>query len=414
LAFGLVYSQDATTHAPHHHVSHAPRPLRHVVCYMAGWARYRPDPVQFVPEDIDTSLCTHIIFAFALLDKTGLQIVQADPPVDEELYRRVVSLKREKRGLKVLLSVGGWTAGSTEFTKTVSSKANMNAFALNAVAFLRRYGFDGLDVDWEYPGDRGSPAADKERFTGLLKILRAAFKHDQHVTNRPPLMLSAAIGVAPSRLTQSYELPDIGNFTDMINVMAYDLHGSWDSTTGHHSPLYSPSNDETDSVDYMMSNLLKTGINPMKINLGLSLYGTAFNLSDPANHALGAPVQGKGQAGPYLHAKGTLAYYEVCKLLTEANDTITDQGRLPGTSAPYVVDGSRWTGYDDAVSIKEKVMYADQHNLGGVFVWSIDLDDFHGVCGQGHYPLMHAIADGHHASGHAHHTPAPGGGIVGR
>lgn len=46
---------------------------------------------------------------------------------------------------------------------------------------------------------------------------------------------------------------------------------------------------------------------------------------------------------------------QVCKLLTEHADTVTDSGRLSGSQAPYVVDGSRWTGYDDVESIKEKV-----------------------------------------------------------
>ena len=69
-----------------------------------------------------------------------------------------------------MLAVGGWNMGSKPFIALVSSTDNMHQFANKTVQFLRNYGFDGLDIDWEYPAARGSPPADKGRFTDLLQV----------------------------------------------------------------------------------------------------------------------------------------------------------------------------------------------------------------------------------------------------
>ena len=81
-----------------------------------------------------------------------------------------MSLKEQNPDLKVILSVGGWNMGSAPFTKMVASAFNRNDFIQHAIGFLRKYNFDGLDLDWEYPANRGSPASDKEKFGLLVKV----------------------------------------------------------------------------------------------------------------------------------------------------------------------------------------------------------------------------------------------------
>ena len=79
-------------------------------------------------------------------------------------------LKINHPHLKTLLGVGGWTMGTTEMTKTLRSESNMREFATNAVSFLKEHNFDGLDLDFEYPGSRGSPPQDKQRYSVLLRV----------------------------------------------------------------------------------------------------------------------------------------------------------------------------------------------------------------------------------------------------
>merc|ERR1712137_616940 len=127
------------------------------VCYYSGWAMYRPAPYDVLPGDLNPSLCTHLLFAFATLDDNGTQLVVEDPN-EQPLYHSFTNLKYKNPALKTMIAVGGWNMGSKLFIRLVHSESNMRLFAVNAITFLRHNRFDGLDIDWEYPAARGSKA----------------------------------------------------------------------------------------------------------------------------------------------------------------------------------------------------------------------------------------------------------------
>ena len=85
-------------------------------------------------------------------------------------YERFNDLKKINPNLKTLLAVGGWNLASAPFTKMVATAESRQDFADHSVTFLKSNGFDGLDLDWEYPANRGSPSGDKEKFTLLIKV----------------------------------------------------------------------------------------------------------------------------------------------------------------------------------------------------------------------------------------------------
>lgn len=81
-----------------------------------------------------------------------------------------MKLKSKNPNLKILLAVGGWNMASQPFVPVVESAASRATFAQNAVTFLRQRNFEGLDMDWEYPGSRGGTPADRDKLVLLMQV----------------------------------------------------------------------------------------------------------------------------------------------------------------------------------------------------------------------------------------------------
>lgn len=363
-----------------------------LVCYYTNWSQYRPKEGKYVPEDIDPHLCTHVIVAFGWMKKNRLAPFDAsDESKDGKkgLYERVTSLKLANPGLKVLIAVGGWSFGTERFKTMAANRYNRQLFIFSALEFLRERNFDGLDIDWEFPS-----AADKKNFVDLLKELRDAFEAEAKDKRLPRLLLTCAVSAGVETVKSGYDVAPIGQYVDFINIMSYDFHGKWESKTGHNAPLFALAAEsewrKQLSMDFGVKLWERMGAPKSKLVVGLATYGRSFTLASGSQHGMNAPTSGGGKAGEFTRESGFLAYYEICDMLKQGASYHWDEEQ----AVPYAVQGDQWVGFDDELSIRNKVKWLNEQGYAGAMVWALDMDDFKGTCTPKKYPLIRAMAEG--------------------
>lgn len=204
-------------------------------------------------------------------------------PPPESTLTEFAGLKRKNPALQVVIALGGWTFNDNGtiwqpvFSDIVSTESKRAKFISNLKTFMNRYGFDGVDLDWEYPGapDRGGHEDDGVNFTKLLKEMRTAF--DDMSGGHKEITFTAPTSYWYLR---HFDIKASAEAFDAVNVMAYDLHGIWDANSPIGSTVLAHSN--LTEINLALNLVWRNQVPAEKLVLGLGFYGRSFQLVDPS------------------------------------------------------------------------------------------------------------------------------------
>ncbi len=306
-------------------------------------------------------------------------------------FNQLKELKAQNPGLRTLISLGGWT-WSKRFSDVALTQASREKFVSSCIDLYIKGNlplfdgaggpgsgagvFDGIDIDWEYPGSPGLDGnvvrpEDTRNYTLLLEEFRRQLDKVTASTGKY-YELSAAVAADPAKIAK-YEAGPISQALDFINVMTYDFRGSWDAAgpTNFHSNLFTDPASPGSAA--MKSFSVKTAIDAWrdggaparKLVVGVPFYGRGWTNVTGGGTGLYQPASG---AAPATYEAG-FEDYKVLRNLpgyTKYRDPVTKQ--------MWIFDGRTFWSYDDAQVLGEKAAYIKNQNLGGAMIWSMDGD----------------------------------------
>jgi chitinase len=312
---------------------------------------------------IDANKLTHVNYAFAHVNDKG-EMYFKKPDESEAHLAKLNALKQKNPKLKVIVSVGGW--GSDGFSDAALTDESRLKFARSGVELVKKHDLDGIDLDWEYPGQAGPGIKfrpeDKQNFTLMLKACREQLdslsdQKGRRGDERYVLTIASAAGP----YFEHTEMDLLHRHLDWINIMAYDFYAP-KKTIGHHSGLYKTPGAPAGGhfTDMSVQQHLSAGIPPKKLVVGVPFYGRAFLAQDATENPLNTPYQKQIDA------------YSYADLVRDYIDKDGYQRRWDAAAkAPYLwnVEKKVFITYDDPQSLAEKTAYINKHRLGGAMYW---------------------------------------------
>ena len=381
-----------------------------IVGYFVQWGIYRRD---YMPADIVASGTAErldvINYAFAGIDD-NLECVSLDEFADFEKrfdadetvdgvadtvaqplkgnFNQLRKLKQLYPHIRVLLSIGGWTE-SARFSDAALPE-NRAAFVAscidkfiigNVAPGASAAGvFDGLDIDWEYPGRCGATCdfrpEDGANFTALLREFREQLDQAEAdigtATGQTPELLLTIAAPASTYNAEPIEIDAIHPYLDWMNLMTYDFHGSWESSgpTNHQAHLYATSCDGPDDTwaARTVATYLDAGAPAGKVLLGVPFYGRGWRGVAAVDDGFCQAARGVPRG---TYEKGVDDY---SVLAAEARPSYYD----PAAGAHWTFDGQEFWTFDDPQVLRWKVDFVKSMSLRGTMFWEMSGDSGNG------------------------------------
>jgi len=320
---------------------------------------------------------------------TGTEVTWPRPILGN--FQQLQALKALHPNMKVLISLGGWT-WSQYFSDAALTRESRSRFVASCIDLFIKgnlpdpgWGgmggpgaaagvFDGIDLDWEWPGSEGNPhnvvrPEDKHNFTLLLEEFRKQLDAYGKQTGKDYL-LTAFLPAAPAKIGAGFEVDKIFDSLDFATVQGYDLHGAWDPLTNHQSNLYKAKRDPTSprfSVNNTVKAYLRSGAPRRELVIGVPFYSRGWTGITSAGDGLFASATG---AAPGTWEAGA-EDYKVAKTFLDMGFTRHWDKR---THAAWLFDGTTFWTFDDPQVLRDKSEYVRDNRLGGVMFWELSGD----------------------------------------
>ena len=308
-------------------------------------------------------------------------------------FGQLMQLKQAYPDLVILPSVGGWTLSDPFYA--FGNATHRKTFVDSMEAYLKAWKFyDGVDIDWEYPGGYGANRAlgdvvtDRQTYTDLMRELREMLDRMELHTGRK-YHLTSAVGAGPEKIAR-VDYKAVEPYMDQILLMTYDFYGAWDvNVLGNMPGLFAPSWDLTDDYNAhsAVQAMLSQGVDPAKVAIGASMYGRGWRgvsgwtgTAHMTGTATGAypPAQNTSK---FMWEPGTQDYQGIVVDEKAARDpnvstTWTYHWDAESMAAYLYRPGTHDVmSYDNADSVRAKAAYARSKGLAGIFSWEIDGDN---------------------------------------
>mmetsp|Transcript_3006 Transcript_3006/g.6969 ORF Transcript_3006/g.6969 Transcript_3006/m.6969 type:complete len:694 (-) Transcript_3006:40-2121(-) len=368
-----------------------------IIAYYASWQWYDRSGLA-KPSNLDHSLVTRYTFAFFQINEQG-DIWGTDawgdpntlfgeydwnwvpggantycswdgpgepPTCAGHKYHTGLISQAHAAGVEIYPSIGGWTL-SDPFSKLAENPAARTKFAENCVKLIEDYDFDGIDIDWEYPGYAPHNGRDVDTVNYSLFLKEIRDKLDEHGSKTGRFYgLTAALPCGPD-LIKNIQIDVVKDIMTEFNLMTYDFHGSWNPTTGVNAPLYDQTGSPDFSVHGCVKNWLAGGARPDQINIGLPFYGRSF--AGTGLTGIGDTHIGKADVATWSDDEGSPQYFNIAAKIDQFTSVRDEQ-----TMTQFAYNHAGWVSYDDERAICDKCEYALDHSLNGYIIWEISGD----------------------------------------
>lgn len=289
--------------------------------------------------------------------------VTDDGVVDLSELRNIEDIMQiRKTGTRVVLCIGGYGSSCKQFSDAAYTAAGRTKLAQSILEAVQTYHFDGVDIDWEYPGyETGRDVSvDRPNFTAMMAQIANTLKNAN-----PDYLVTSAVPGGPWGVDR-YDVSSLNDILDYIHLMTYDFHGS--SKAVHHTALYSSTNTSSGcSVVDTIRVYKERGASTDKLVVGVAFYGRVYTLS-------GAATTDKGIGSTNVMESGKhITYTDIIKKYY--NDPAVKARMIyyydTKSCAPSIYDPATRTviSFDDPNSIDAKCQYVWNYDLAGLMYW---------------------------------------------